>query len=470
LKDLLSLELTELFEFINTINSSKVSEIIFKIKKDLKSLIDLGLGYLTLNRGIATLSNGESQKVKLAKSLNNSLNELIYILDEPSIGFHSRDVNKIVNSIRNIVSNNNTAIVVEHNREIINRSDNIIDIGPKSGENGGEIVFAGKREDILNCSNSITGHYLNNKKRILSYHKPIDAFYHVKNININNIHNLDVKIPSNMLICITGVSGSGKSSLLKYLIDNDKSIIKIGKENISASSRSNVATYTNIFDFIRVLFAKSNSVDAGQFSFNSVGACSNCGGAGHVKYDMHFLGDVIQVCEVCNGKRYNQLVLNYKFKGKNIAEVLEMTIDEAITFFDDDEIISRLLILKEVGLEYLKLGQTLDTLSGGEIQRINLAKNLVKKGNIYVFDEPTQGLHLKDIEKILDIIKNIVNKGNTVICIEHNLDFILSCDYIVDMGPDAGKNGGKVVFQGYVDEILNCNSFTAQAIKNYLSE
>lgn len=468
LKDLLNLEIVDLYDFVSTIDEVQASEIVFKMTKDLKNLIDLGIGYLTLNRGVGTLSSGEAQKIKLAKSMSNTLNELIYIMDEPSLGFHSRDVCKIIKSIKNIVANNNTAIVVEHNREVINSADNIIDIGPESGTNGGMVVYNGCIKEILETSNSITGKYLKIKKKIDKETKPIKKFYEVKGIITNNIKDLDIKIPLQVLTCITGVSGSGKSSLIRYLIDHDDKLIKIGKENIGLNSRSNVATYTKTFDIIRNIFSKENKVPASEFSFNSTGACENCGGSGIIKMDMHFLGDVKQVCEICHGKRYKEEVLNYLYKTKNINDVLEMTILEALDFFDNKEIKDRLEILKNVGLEYLKLGQTLDTLSGGEVQRVNMSKYLIKKGNIYIFDEPTQGLHLRDIEVLKDVMKKMLNNGNTIIVIEHNLDFIMDADYIIDMGPDAGKNGGKIVYEGYLKDILGANTYTSIAIKCYL--
>ncbi len=469
LRNLLNMEIVDLYDFILTIEDIEASEIISKMKKDLKNLIDLGIGYLTLNRSVGTLSGGEAQKIKLAKSMNNTLNELIYIMDEPSLGFHSKDVNKIIKSIKNIVANNNTVIVVEHNREIISSADNIIDIGPESGSNGGEVVYNGNIKGILEDTKSITGRYLKNKKVLSDVSKEIKEFYEVKGININNIMNLNIKIPLNMLTCITGVSGSGKSSLIRYLIQNDHRLIKIGKENIGLNSRSNVATYTKVFDIIRDIFSKENKVKSSEFSFNSTGACPNCNGTGIIKMDMHFLGDVKQVCEICHGKRYKEDVLKYLYKGKNINDVLEMTVDEALNLFDNNDIRERLEILKNVGLEYLKLGQTLDTLSGGEVQRVNMSKYLIKKGNIYIFDEPTQGLHLRDIEVLKNVMKRMLDNGNTIIVIEHNLDFIMDSDYIIDMGPDAGKNGGKIVYEGYLKNIINTNTYTSIAIKKYLN-
>jgi len=467
--DLLHMELNDLYDFICKIKDKTAEEIITKMKKDLQNLISLGVGYLTLNRGINTLSNGESQKIKLAKSIDNSLNELIYIMDEPSTGFHAKDVKMISKAIENIIKKNNTAIVVEHNRQLINCAENIIDIGPSSGNKGGQVIYNGPLEGIKNESHSVTGQYLKNKIKLNKEHKPITSYYEFTHISIHNINDINVKIPKNLLTCITGVSGSGKSSLIKYILDNNPNIIKVGKDKVGLNSRSNIVTYVNIFDRIRELFAKENNVNSGLFSFNSIGACKHCNGNGTIKMDMHFLGDVTQICEECHGKRYTKEVLDYKYKNKNIDEVLNLTVGEALHFFDHPDIISHLQILKDVGLEYLCLGQTLDTLSGGEITRINLSKYLSKKGSIYIFDEPTQGLHMKDIELLKKVIRNMINKGNTVVVIEHNLDFIIDSDYIIDMGPGAGKNGGQIMFAGYMDDLLKTNTYTKETIEEYLN-
>lgn len=469
LVDLLNMELVELVDFIAKIDGDVASEITSKIREDLKALIDLGLGYLTLNRGINTLSNGESQKLKLAKSMRNSLNELIYVMDEPTQGFHARDVSKIINVVKGITTRGNTAVVVEHNRNFIENADNVIDIGPNSGVNGGELIYNGRYEGLLNVNNSITAEYLNKRKVLNREHKEIKDYYEVNNININNIKDGSIRIPKNLLTCITGVSGSGKSSMMKYLLKNDKSLIKVGRDNVGINSRSNVATYTKIFDIIRDLFAGASNKSAGMFSFNSSGACKKCGGAGFLKMDMHFLGDIKQVCDECHGMRYNKEVLEYKYRGKNINDVLEMTVTEALQFFNDNSlIVERLEIMASVGLGYLKLGQSLDTLSGGEVGRVNMSSYLYKKGNIYIFDEPTEGLHLRDIDELIKVMRKMIDNGNTIVVIEHNLDFILSTDYVIDMGPDAGKNGGKVIFTGYLDEMLNSKTFTAEAIRKYL--
>ena len=467
LVELLSMELVDLYEFICEIDDGAVLELVGKMERDIKNLLDLGVGYLTLNRGVNTLSGGESQKLRLAKAMNNTLNELIYVMDEPSVGFHARDVDKIINVIKEIVARSNTAIVVEHNRQMIEEGDVIIDIGPGSGVRGGELVYQGDVSGIVSAPQSVTGKYLKNKRVINHNHKEILEYYELSNVNIHNIKHLDVRVPLGLLVCITGVSGSGKSSLMHYMTERDKSIVKVGKDNPGISSRSNVATYTKIFDIVRDLFAKENGVESGLFSFNSTGACEKCGGNGFIKMDMHFLGDVKQECDVCHGKRYKGEVLDYKYNGKNIDEVLNMTVDEALDFLDNNEIVTKLRVLKDVGLEYLELGQTLDTLSGGEVQRVNMSKYLDKKGSIYVFDEPTQGLHLRDIEVLKKAMRNMIAQGNTVIVIEHNLDFIVDSDYVIDMGPDAGKEGGKVVFSGFVDELIQANTHTAQALKKY---
>lgn len=467
LVELLGMELVDLNEFLCGIDDGAVLELVGKMERDIKNLLDLGVGYLTLNRGVNTLSGGESQKLRLAKAMNNTLNELIYVMDEPSVGFHARDVDKIINVIKEIVARSNTAIVVEHNRQMIEEGDVIIDIGPGSGVRGGELVYQGDVSGIVSAPQSVTGKYLKNKRVINHNHKEILEYYELSNVSIHNIKHLDVRVPLGLLVCITGVSGSGKSSLMHYMTERDKSIVKVGKDNPGISSRSNVATYTKIFDIVRDLFAKENGVESGLFSFNSTGACEKCGGNGFIKMDMHFLGDVKQECDVCHGKRYKGEVLDYKYNGKNIDEVLNMTVDEALDFLDNNEIVTKLRVLKDVGLEYLELGQTLDTLSGGEVQRVNMSKYLDKKGSIYVFDEPTQGLHLRDIEVLKKAMRNMIAQGNTVIVIEHNLDFIVDSDYVIDMGPDAGKEGGKVVFSGFVDELIQANTHTAQALKKY---
>lgn len=467
LVELLGMELADLYEFICEIDDSIALELVDKMKRDIKNLLNLGVGYLTLNRSVNTLSGGESQKLKLARAMNDTLNELIYVMDEPSVGFHARDVEKIIRVIKDIVARGNTAIIVEHNRQMIEAGDTIIDIGPGSGTEGGELVYNGRASGLINAPQSITGEYLKKKGVINHTHKEVFRYYILDSVNIHNIKNLNVGIPLGLLVCITGVSGSGKSSLVQYMMDHDKSIVKVGKDNPGISSRSNVATYTKIFDIIRTLFAKTNGVKSGLFSFNSTGACEKCGGNGFIKMDMHFLGDVKQECEACHGKRYKEEILKYRYKGKNVSEVLGMTVDEASKFFDNDEIKKKLEILKNVGLEYLELGQTLDTLSGGEVQRVNMSKYLGKKGSIFVFDEPTQGLHLRDIEVLKRAMRNMIAQGNSIIVIEHNLDFIIDSDYVIDMGPEAGKGGGKIVFSGYVDDLIKTDTHTAVALRKY---
>jgi len=469
LVDLLSMELDEVYDFVKSLTDKVSLEIAEHILGRLKTLIDLGLGYLTLNRSVPTLSNGEAQKVKIAKHNGSALNELIYVMDEPSLGLHHRDTKKLTKSLHEIKNRGNTMLVVEHNRYIIEQSDKIADIGPGAGNNGGKLLFYGAVANVRQDSSSVTGCALNSRPALNMQKPTFNKWHTFDNITINNLNDASVKMPDNALTCITGVSGSGKSSLIDYLTLNNPYIIKIGGETIGTSSRSIVATYTGIFDLIRKEFAVGNNVDAALFSFNSKGACSSCKGIGEIVMDMHFLGDVRQECDECHGRRYNGAVLKYLHNGKNINDVLNMTVDEAHGFFKNTQIVRKLQLLKDLGLSYLELGQSLITLSGGEARRVSMIDQLAKTGEIYILDEPTSGLHLQDIDMLFGVIKSIINRGNTVIVIEHNLDFIVRTDYLIDLGPDGGKNGGRVIFSGYPSDILNEQSFTADAIREFIA-
>ncbi|NDV57975.1 excinuclease ABC subunit UvrA [Bacteroides sp. 519] len=467
--DMLNLEVTDLLEVIDAFEGKIAETITPFIKKMLNHMIDVGIGYLTLNRSVATLSNGESQKVKLARQLGSSLHQLIYVLDEPTAGLHEKDVEKINEILKCLVKKDNTVIVVEHDKSVMLSADYIIDMGPGAGVHGGEIVAQGKLDNFLQ-QDSITARYLKNDKKKKFFNRRLsESFIEMNNISLHNLQNINVKIPKNVMTCITGVSGSGKSSLIDVLVSRVKNIIIVDQSPIGQSARSNPLTYTGTFDAVRKEFSLSTGQDASLFTFNGKGACNECNGLGYITMDMNFLGDIKQLCQECKGKRYKTSVLNYKYKNKNISEVLNLTIDEAINFFQDKEIINKLLLLSQVGLGYLTLGQSLDTLSGGEVQRVKLAKQLSLKGNIYVLDEPTRGLHFKDIDTLMNVLNKLVEKGNTVIIVEHNMDVIKEADWIIDLGPEGGKNGGRIIAEGTPEQIINIEcSYTGKYLSKEL--
>jgi len=481
-------------------------QIVKEIKERTEFLINVGLSYLTLSRSATTLSGGEAQRIRLATQIGSGLTGVLYVLDEPSIGLHQRDNIKLINTLKKLRDLGNTVIVVEHDKETIEESDYIVDIGPKAGIYGGNIVNQGSLKQILENKESITSQYLLGIKKIeipKLRREGNGKFIEIKNAHLNNLKNLNVKIPLGKLVCITGVSGSGKSTLIneilypyiKYYLhehiskpigvdditglENIDKVINIDQSPIGRTPRSNPATYTGVFDDIRELFSNTNEAKirgykSGRFSFNLKGGrCENCSGDGILKIEMNFLPDVYIICEVCNGKRYNKETLEVKYKDKTISDVLEMSIDEALVFFENiPKIHSKLKTLYDVGLDYIKLGQSSTTLSGGEAQRVKLASELNKRSTgktIYLLDEPTTGLHFYDVEKLVNILNRLVDTGNTVIVIEHNLDIIKVSDYIIDLGPEGGINGGLVVAEGTPEEIIeNQNSFTAYYLKKEL--
>ncbi|NPA11142.1 MAG: excinuclease ABC subunit UvrA [Epsilonproteobacteria bacterium] len=496
--EIISMPIEEAYKFFaNENNFSHLSKqekeiaspILKEIKERLFFLVDVGLGYLTLHRDARTISGGESQRIRIASQIGSGLTGVMYVLDEPSIGLHERDTLKLINTLKNLKNKGNTVIVVEHDRETILNADYVVDIGPGAGKFGGEVIFSGDVDKLLK-SDTITAKYLKYEKDI-NYQKnrAQKEWIEIKNVNINNIKNLNVKIPLRNLVCVTGVSGSGKSSLIlqtllpvareilnhahkiqkvkgveiKGLEQLDK-VIYLDQSPIGRTPRSNPATYTNVFDDIRNLFAQTPEAQLrgytpGRFSFNVKGGrCEVCKGEGQIKIEMHFLPDVLITCEACGGKRYNEQTLEIKYKGKSIADVLEMSVDEAYEFFEKiPKIKQKLQTLKDVGLGYITLGQNATTLSGGEAQRIKLAKELSRKdtGNtLYILDEPTTGLHFKDIDNLMKVLQHLVDLGNSVIVIEHNLDFIKNADYIIDMGPEGGNKGGKVIATGNIEEII----------------
>ena len=498
-------------KFIDSLQlSEKDMMIAERILKEIKSrlgfLVNVGLGYLTLSRSAATLSGGESQRIRLATQIGSSLMGVLYILDEPSIGLHQRDNDKLLRTLKRLRDLGNTLIVVEHDEDTMRAADYIVDVGPGAGVNGGRIVCAGSVDDICACEESVTGQYLSGKKKIPvpeTRRAGSGRFLRIRGAKENNLKNIDVDIPLGKLVCVTGVSGSGKSSLINEIlyktlaaeknrvkvrpgkcdgIDGleyvDK-VIALDQSPIGRTPRSNPATYTGVFGDIRELFAstqdaKLRGYGQGRFSFNVKGGrCEACSGDGLLKIEMHFLPDVYVPCEVCHGKRYNRETLEVRFKGKNIADVLDMTIDEACTFFENQpKILHKIETLRDVGLGYVKLGQSSTTLSGGEAQRVKLATELSKRSTgstVYVLDEPTTGLHVADVHRLINILDRFVEAGNTVVVIEHNLDVIKVADHIIDLGPEGGDMGGELVYAGTPEGCAECEaSFTGQFLKRML--
>ena len=508
--ELTELPITELAKFMKELeltNRQKMigAAILKEIRSRLHFLIDVGLDYLCLSRGTSTLSGGEAQRIRLATQIGSGLVGVAYILDEPSIGLHQRDNDKLIAALKNLRDLGNTLIVVEHDEDTMRAADHIIDIGPGAGANGGYVVAEGTAEDIMKCENSITGDYLSGRKKIEvpDVRRKPTGWLTVKNAYENNLKHIDVDIPLGIMTCVTGVSGSGKSSLVNEILYKklarrlNKSRIKAGKHDhiigydaldkiinidqspIGRTPRSNPATYTGTFDLIRDMFAgtkdaKARGYGKGRFSFNvSGGRCEACRGDGIIKIEMHFLPDIYVPCEVCGGKRYNRETLEVKYKGKSINEVLDMTVDEACEFFANvPRILRKIETLRDVGLGYIRLGQPSTTLSGGEAQRIKLATELSRRGTgktIYVLDEPTTGLHFADVHRLVDILRRLSEGGNTVVVIEHNLDVIKTADYIIDMGPEGGAGGGTVIARGTPEEVAKIpQSYTGQYLKRYL--
>jgi excinuclease UvrABC ATPase subunit len=461
--ELSAMEIDKLIPVVREIEDPVVASIVANLAERLQHVADIGLEYLSLNRETDTLSGGESQRIKMVKHLGSSLVDVMYIFDEPSVGLHPRDVHRLNELLQKLRDKGNTVIVVEHDPDVIKAADHVVDVGPHAGRAGGEVVFEGSYEQLLK-SNTLTGQFLQRTLPLKETVRAAKGQLPIRGAKANNLQNVDVDIPTGVLTAITGVAGSGKSSLIteeflpKYL-----DAIVIDQSAVGTTSRSNPATYTGVMDDIRKAFATTNKVDAGLFSFNSKGACETCNGSGVIYTDLGFLDGVKTPCETCEGRRFKDEVLVYKLNGKSVSEVLSMTVAQALEFFTQKEIVRKLKAMSDVGLDYLTLGQPLSTLSGGECQRIKLASELHKKGSIYVLDEPTTGLHMSDITHLLEIMNRLVDGGNTVIAIEHNLDVIRNADWIIDLGPEGGSKGGQVVFAGTPRELVNApNSLTGQ--------
>ncbi len=461
-----NLELADVLPFLSDIDDDISRPILRKAQFLLQQLVEIGVGYLSLDRAVGTLSGGESQRVKMSKQMDCNLVDMLYVLDEPSIGLHPRDTENLLNILARLKDKGNSVFVVEHDPDIIRAAEWIVDIGPKAGQAGGNVVYNGEPAGLVNTA-SITGKYLNIKEKPNFIRKTASEFYRIENATANNLKNVSVAIPKGVLTCVTGVAGSGKSSLIHQCFAKEHpEAIVIDQAAIGKTSRANAATFIGVFDLIRKEFAAATHADASLFSFNSKGACPKCNGQGALTFELHFLDSVKTVCDECEGKRYHAEVLELKYHSKNIAEVLDLTISQARDFFSVPKIRKHLDILQEVGLGYLKLGQSLSTLSGGESQRLKIATELKNESNIYIMDEPTTGLHMSDIDNFYRIIKSLVARNNTVIIIEHNLDIIRYADWIIDMGPEGGKNGGELLFQGLPEELIHCErSWTGKHLK-----
>jgi excinuclease UvrABC ATPase subunit len=452
--DLSSMQVDKLFEVIKKLDTKENHALVKTVLERLSNLVEIGLDYLSLDRMTDTLSGGESQRVKMVKHLNGSLVDVMYIFDEPSVGLHPRDVHRLNELLCKLRDQGNTVIVVEHDPDVIKAADHIVDVGPLAGINGGQVVFEGTYPELLKAK-TLTGEHLKDQTPIKQVFRQPAGSLTVEDAHANNLQHVTVDIPTGVFTVITGVSGSGKSSLIhQVFLKQHPDAIVVDQSAVGTSSRSNPATYIGIMDVIRKAFAKANKVDAGLFSFNSKGACDNCKGAGFLTTDLAFLDDAKTPCDVCGGKRFKDEVLAYKYNGRSITEVLDLTMAEANEFFDLPEIAQKLQALNDVGLEYLTLGQPLSTLSGGECQRIKLASELHKKGSVYVLDEPTTGLHISDIARLHKLIDRLVEDGNTVITIEHNMNVIRQADWIIDLGPEGGDKGGKIMFEGTPRELL----------------
>ena len=497
------LSVLELAEYFDKLTLTPVQEKIGKqVIKEIRSRVGflnkVGLDYLTLARATGTLSGGEAQRIRLSTQIGSGLMGVAYILDEPSIGLHQRDNDKLLNALKSLRDLGNTLIVVEHDEDTMYAADYIVDIGPAAGEHGGEVVAAGTVQDIINNPNSITGAYLSGRIKIPvpEIRRTPKDWIKIKGAKQNNLKNINVDIPLGVFTCVTGVSGSGKSSLVNEILykrlardlnrarcipgeHKDIKVINIDQSPIGRTPRSNPATYTGVFDMIRDLFAstaeaKAKGYSKGRFSFNVKGGrCEACSGDGIIKIEMHFLPDVYVPCEVCDGKRYNRETLEVKYKGKSIYDVLNMTVEEAVKFFENVPTIrNKIQTLYDVGLSYIRLGQPSTELSGGEAQRIKLATELSKRSTgrtIYILDEPTTGLHFADVHKLVEILHKLADAGNTVVVIEHNLDVIKTADYIIDIGPEGGFRGGTVVAKGTPEQVAKIpESYTGQYIKKYL--
>ena len=464
--EMAAMEVGRLVEVVRQIDDPVAAPIVASLVDRLGHMIGIGLDYLSLDRETDTLSGGESQRVKLVKHLTSSLVDVMYILDEPSIGLHPRDVHLLTELLQKLRDKGNTVIVVEHDPDVMRVADHVVDMGPHAGNHGGEIVFEGSFEG-LRKADTLTGRFLDRSLPLKADVRTPAGWLAIRNARVNNLKGVDVDIPTGVLTVISGVAGSGKSSLIEgVFLPEQREAIVIDQSAVGTSTRSNPATYTGVMDDIRKAFASANKVHAGLFSFNSKGACENCNGAGVIYTELSFLGGVKTPCEVCEGRRFKDDVLAYTLDGRNVSEVLALTVAEALEAFTQRDIVRKLQSMSDVGLDYLTLGQPLSTLSGGECQRIKLASELHRKGNVYVLDEPTTGLHMSDTSHLLGMLDRLVDGGNTVVVIEHNLDVIRNADWVIDLGPEGGTKGGRLIFSGTPADLLRASgSLTAEYLR-----
>ena len=469
--EMCAMEFTQLVRVLETIRDPRAKTIVDTLTASLNRMIEIGLPYLSMDRESATLSGGEAQRLKLVRYMGSSLTDMTYIFDEPSTGMHPRDVYRMTRLLQNLRDKGNTVLVVEHDKDVISIADEVIDVGPLAGKNGGKILFQGSYEALL-LSGTRTGNALKQIIPLKEEPRIPKAFLPVQNATVHNLKNVSVDIPLEVLTVVTGVAGSGKSSLIRdeFAKRYADRVVLVDQSPVTATGRSTPATFLGFFDEIRRMMAAENGVDASLFSFNSLGACPCCSGRGVIITELVFMDPVTTVCEACEGKRYSKEALSYRYQGKNIEEILAMSAEDAYEFFKGNQKLRKALgAMLEVGLPYLSLGQPLSTLSGGERQRVKLAKYLDKKGNIYVLDEPTTGLHASDVKKIMELLDSLVERGNTVIVIEHNLDVMKQADYLIDVGPDGGTAGGEIVFTGTPGQMVKSSrTITAEYLKNSL--
>ena len=469
--EMCAMEFTELIEVLRAVTDPRTASITATLTASLQRMIDIGLPYLSMDRESSTLSGGEAQRLKLVRYMGSSLTGMTYIFDEPSTGMHPRDVYRMTQLLQSLRDRGNTVLVVEHDRDVISIADEVIDVGPGAGRHGGQILFQGSYEALLS-SGTKTGEAMKHVEPLKAHPRVPKEFLPIRGACIHNLKNVDVDIPLNVLTVVTGVAGSGKSSLIRDVFAKEYAgrVVLADQSPVTATGRSTSATFLGFFDEIRRVMAAENGVDAALFSFNSRGACPVCGGRGQIVTELVFMDPVTTVCEACEGQRYSDEALSYRYKGKNIVDILSLSAAEAYEFFADNRKLRRALgAMLEVGLPYLSLGQPLSTLSGGERQRVKLAKDLDKRGSIYVLDEPTTGLHAADIRKIMALLDSLVERGNTVIVIEHNLDVMKQADYIIDVGPDGGTAGGEIVFTGTPREMAeSAKTITADYLRKSL--